>query len=143
MSRRRNKPPSRAVGRPRVPASPGAEYSQWLLLIPKEKRKEVAEFIRSNPIRDYDDLITFNIQIMAALVEGRITPVIATELRHWHELNFSVISAKNTVQGTPEETYTDVITALVQVQRETKRLHGDYFDADAMNMPECIEVKSG
>ena len=133
-------------GRPRTSTTPGGDYAQWLLLVPKDKRREVAQFIRENPIKEYDDLIAFNCQIMAALIEGRITPVVATELRHWHELNFSVIAAKNSMRGTPEDAYTDVITALVQVKREAKKLRGDYFDAESElveSAPERIEVKNG
>jgi hypothetical protein len=143
---RRKKPGTKKGGRPATSSSPGGDYSQWLMLVPKDKRYEVADFIRQNPIKDYDDLITFNCQIMAALMEGRITPVVATELRHWHELNFSVIAAKNSMRGTPEDAYTDVITALVQVKRESKKLRGDYFDAEAElveSAPERIEVKNG
>ena len=129
---------SKSVGRPRTTATPGSDYSQWLMLVPK-----------SRPIKTYDDLIDFNVHIMAALMEGRITPIIATELRQWHELNFSIIAAKHSASGTPEEGYTDVITALVRVKREAHRIRGDYFDAgeslktqEAGKVPSRIEVKS-
>ena len=140
---------NRSVGRPRTTATPGSDYSQWLMLVPKDKRKEVANFIQARPIKTYDALIDFNVHIMAALMEGRITPVIATELRQWHELNFSIIAAKNSASGTPQEGYTDVITALVRVKREAHRIRGDYFDAgealktqEAGKAPSRIEVKS-
>jgi len=115
------------------------------MLVPKDKRFEVAQFIRANPINDYDDMIRFNCEIMAALIEGRITPVVAVELRQWHELNFSVISAKNSLDGTPDNTFTDVITALVQVKRNTQQLRGDYFDVDELptGAAERLEVKNG
>ena len=125
--------------------TPGADYAQWLMLVPKDKRQEVASFIRDNPINDYDDMIRFNCEIMAAMIEGRITPVVAVELRQWHELKFSVISAKNSLDGTPDNTYTDVITALVQVKRNAQQLRGDYFDAEEMSTGavERLEVKNG
>jgi len=124
--------------------TPGADYAQWLMLVPKDKRQEVAAFIRANPINDFEDMIRFNCEIMASLIEGRITPVVAVELRQWHELNFSIISAKYTLAGTPENTFTDVITALVQVKRNTQQLRGDYFDAEELTTgAERLEVKNG
>ena len=137
---------SGSIGRPRAASnSPGSDYAQWLMLVPKDKRLEVAEFIKGNPIRHYDDLIDFNIKIMAALMEGRLTPVIAAELRQWHELNFSVIAAKNSMNGSPQDAYTDIVTALVQVKREAKKLQGDYFEAEclAVESPMKIEVGGG
>ena len=142
MSRRsrNSNAPSRAA------QNPGADYSSWLMLVPKDKRQEIAKFITEHPIEEYDDLVSFGCRIMAALMEGRITPVIAQELRHWHELNFTILAAKNTASGTPENAYTDIVTALVQVKRETKQLRGDYFDANDLvdsREPVAVEVKNG
>ena len=138
--KKKNAPAARNAG------TPGSDYAQWLMLVPKDKRQAVAQFIRANPINDYDDMIRFNCEIMAALIEGRITPVVAVELRQWHELNFSVISAKNSLDGTPDNTFTDVITALVQVKRNTQQLRGDYFDAEELPTgatEERLEVQNG
>lgn len=142
MSRRsrNNSTPARAA------QNTGSDYSSWLMLVPKEKRQEVARFITEHPIEEYDDLVSFGCKIMAALMEGRITPVIASELRAWHELNFTILAAKNTAAGTPENAYTDIVTALVQVKRETKQLRGDYFDANDLadsREPVAVEVKNG
>ena len=118
--KKKNAPAARNAG------TPGSDYAQWLMLVPKDKR--------------------FNCEIMAALIEGRITPVVAVELRQWHELNFSVISAKNSLDGTPDNTFTDVITALVQVKRNTQQLRGDYFDAEELPTgatAERLEVQNG
>ena len=131
------------AGRPRSNVSPGADYAQWLMLVPKGKRYEVAKFVTGCKLETYDDLIKFNVGIMAALMEGRITPIIAAELRHWHELNFSVIAAKNSSEGPPQDAYTDVITALVQVKREAKKIRGDYFDVEEPIVvePEKVAMK--
>ena len=128
------------AGRPRSNVSPGSDYAQWLMLVPKDKRYEVAKFVTGCKLENYDDLIKFNVGIMAALMEGVITPVIASELRHWHELNFSVIAAKNSSEGTPQDAYTDVITALVQVKREAKKIRGDYFDVEEPIVVEAEKV---
>jgi len=130
----------------RAAPSPGADYSSWLMLVPKDKRKEIAEFIKAHPIKEYDDLVSFGCTIMAALMEGRITPIVAQELRAWHELNFTILATKNSVEGRPQDAYTDIVTALVQVKRETKKLRGDYFNAEevvADHEPVVIEAKSG
>tara|TARA_R110002020_G_C16233831_1_gene768604 strand:- start:137 stop:565 length:429 start_codon:yes stop_codon:yes gene_type:complete len=123
-------------GRGRPTEGGGGDYAQWLMLVPKDKRREVAEFISGHPVRDYDDLVTFGCKIMAALMEGRITPAIAKELRAWHEMNFAVISAKNSGSDSQESVHSDIITALVQVKRETKKLRGDYFT------PQVIEEET-
>ena len=137
MSRR-----SRGNAPGRGTPNPGNDYLSWLMLVPKDKRKEIAKFIEEHPIKEYDDLVSFGCKIMAALMEGRITPVIAQELRHWHELNFTILAAKNTAAGTPENAYTDIVTALVQVKRETKQLRGDYFDAsDLVDTREPAKIK--
>ena len=128
------------AGRPRTNVSPGSDYAQWLMLVPKDRRYEVAKFIRGRKLKTYEDLIRFNVGIMAALMEGVITPVIAAELRHWHELNFSVIAAKNSSEGTPQDAYTDVITALVQVKRQAKKIRGDYFDVEEPIVVETEKV---
>ena len=134
-----------AKGRPTAEAS-GNDYAAWLMLVPKDKRKEIAEFIEGHPIAEYDDLVSFGCKIMAALMEGRITPVIARELRAWHELNFTIIAAKNAIDGNPQDAYTDIVTALVQVKRSTKQIRGDYFDASGLvdsREPVKIEVNDG
>lgn len=129
--------------RQRTPAdNPGTDYAAWLMMVPKDKRQEIAEFIEGHPIKEYDDLVTFGCKIMAALMEGRITPVIAKELRAWHELNFTIIAAKNTATGSPQDAYTDIVTALVQVKRETKQIRGDYFDApDLVDTREKVKIE--
>ena len=124
-------------GRGRPPEGGGSDYAQWLLLVPKDKRKEVADFISEHRVETYDALVSFGCKIMAALMEGRITPAIAKELRAWHEMNFTVIAAKNAKEEAPESTYSDIVTALVQVKRETKKLRGDYFTSS-----EVIEEKT-
>ena len=137
MGRRSRTPqprPSRAA------PTPGADYSAWLMLVPKDKRKEIAEFIKEHPIKEYDDLVSFGCTIMAALMEGRITPVVAQELRAWHELNFTILATKNSVEGSPQDAYTDIVTALVQVKRETKKLRGDYFNADEIVDSEPVVI---
>jgi hypothetical protein len=125
------------------PESAGADYTSWLMLVPKDKRKEIARFIEKHPVTDYDDLVTFSCRIMAALMEGRITPVIAQELRAWHELNFTIIATKNSAANTPQDAYTDIVTALVQVKRETKSLRGDYFDANEIIEEEPVKIAAG
>ena len=139
---RRNRTPQRNT---RATPTPGADYSSWLMLVPKDKRKEIADFIRDNPIEEYDDLVSFGCTIMAALMEGRITPVVAQELRAWHELNFTILATKNSVEGSPQDAYTDIVTALVQVKRETKKLRGDYFNAEEIveAEPVVLGAKSG
>ena len=136
---RRNRTPQRNT---RATPTPGADYSSWLMLVPKDKRKEIADFIRDNPIQEYDDLVSFGCTIMAALMEGRITPVVAQELRAWHELNFTILATKNSVEGSPQDAYTDIVTALVQVKRETKKLRGDYFNAEEVVEAEPIALES-
>lgn len=140
---RRNRGPQQRPSR--AAPTPGSDYSAWLMLVPKDKRKEVADFIRDNPIKEYDDLVSFGCTIMAALMEGRITPVVAKELRAWHELNFTILATKNSVEGSPQDAYTDIVTALVQVKRETKKLRGDYFNAEEVveAEPVVLEVKDG
>ena len=141
---RRNRGPQQRPSR--AAPSPGADYSSWLMLVPKDKRKEIADFIRDNPIEEYDDLVSFGCTIMAALMEGRITPVVAQELRAWHELNFTILATKNSVEGSPQDAYTDIVTALVQVKRETKKLRGDYFNAEEIveeRKPITLETKNG
>lgn len=138
--------PKKRTSRNTPAASPGNDYASWLMLVPKEKRKEIAAFIEEHPIVEYDDLVSFGCKIMAALMEGRISPVIAQELRAWHELNFTIIAAKNSVSGSPQDAYTDIVTALVQVKRETKQLRGDYFDANELldeREPVMVEAKNG
>ena len=142
MARKNRGPQNRPS---RAAPSPGADYSAWLMLVPKDKRKEIAEFIKEHPIREYDDLVSFGCTIMAALMEGRITPIVAQELRAWHELNFTILATKNSVEGSPQDAYTDIVTALVQVKRETKKLRGDYFNADEIveAEPVVLEAKNG
>ena len=145
MAQKKRTPGQAKKGRPASESS-GNDYAAWLMLVPKDMRREIAEFIEEHPIVEYDDLVSFGCKIMAALMEGRITPVIAKELRAWHELNFTIIAAKNAVDGNPQDAYTDIVTALVQVKRNTKQIRGDYFDASdlvASREPVKIEVNDG
>mgnify|MGYP003672942747 CR=1 FL=1 len=144
MATKKIKPPA-PRGRPTVDSG-GGDYASWLMLVPKDKRREVAEFISGHPVKDFDDLVTFSCKIMAALMEGRITPVVAKELRAWHELNFTILATKNTALGSPQDAYTDVVTALVAVQRERKQIRGDYFEVTELEEerePIKAEAKGG
>ena len=145
MAAKKNTSGQAAKGRPGSDAS-GNDYAAWLMLVPKDKRQEIARFIEEHPIVEYDDLVSFSCKIMAALMEGRITPIIAKELRAWHELNFTIIAAKNSVEGNPQNAYTDIVTALIQVKRETNQIRGDYFDATELlteRDPIKVEVNDG
>tara|TARA_R100001594_G_scaffold14236_1_gene30283 strand:- start:1170 stop:1610 length:441 start_codon:yes stop_codon:yes gene_type:complete len=145
MSTKKKIKPPAPRGRPTVDTG-GSDYASWLMLVPKDKRREVAEFISEHPIKEFDDLVTFSCKIMAALMEGRITPVVAKELRAWHELNFTILATKNTALGSPQDAYTDVVTALVAVQRERKQIRGDYFEVPELEEerePVKVEAKGG
>ena len=120
MTKRKRTSGQAAKGRTAAEAA-GTDYAAWLMLVPKDKRQEIARFIEEHPIQEYDDLVGFGCKIMAALMEGRITPVIA-------------------------DAYTDIVTALVQVKRETKQIRGDYFDANELldeREPVKVGVKNG
>ena len=123
------------------PASEGADFRSWLTLVPEEKRKAVAEIIKQNPVSDYKSVITLYQQMLSELVEGNLTPAISREARHWTELIFTAIATENTAAGTPEAAYSDVITALVSVRRESPKLEASYTVVDAVpELPKKILV---
>ena len=96
--------------------------------------------IKKHPVKDYDDLVSFSQVLMAELMQGNITPAIAREARLWTELMFTVLATKNTALGTPEAAYSDVITALVAVRRESPRIEASYTMVEAAPVPEKIVV---
>jgi len=122
----------------------GPEYRSWLTLVPAEKRELISGLLRKHKVNSYDDLISFSQVLLAELVEGNITPAIAREARMYAELMFTIIATKNTAQGTPESAYSDVITALVSVRRESPRLEASYTVVDAIpaedDLPEKIVI---
>tara|TARA_R110002110_G_scaffold1039_1_gene4073 strand:+ start:4436 stop:4858 length:423 start_codon:yes stop_codon:yes gene_type:complete len=123
------------------PASEGADFRSWLTLVPEEKRQAVAAIIKSTPVTDYASVITLSQMMLAELVEGNLTPAISREARHWTELIFTAIATENTALGTPEAAYSDVITALVSVRRESPKLEASYTVVDAAPpLPERIVI---
>ena len=104
----------------------GPEYRSWLALVPPEEREAIAALVKKHKIKDYDDLVGFSQIILAEMIEGNITPAIAREARLWTEMMFTVLATKNSAMGTPEAAYSDVITALVQVRRESPKIEAAY-----------------
>ena len=113
------------------PQGEGPEYRNWLTLVPPEQREKIASLIKKHPVKDYDDLVSFSQILLAELMQGNITPAIAREARLWTELMFTVLATKNTAMGTPEAAYSDVITALVAVRRESPRIEASYTVVEA------------
>tara|TARA_R110000824_G_scaffold217168_2_gene403723 strand:- start:661 stop:1080 length:420 start_codon:yes stop_codon:yes gene_type:complete len=136
MSKRRKIPARRSP-----PASDGADYSAWLAQVPLDKREVISKFLRTNPVKDYEDVLTFSQFLLAELVEGNITPVIAREARNYLELIFTIIATKNSAMGTPGNAYMDIIGALIAVKQEAPRLTASYTtDAEIIDVePEKIE----
>jgi hypothetical protein len=132
MSKRRKIPTRRSP-----PASDGADYSAWLAQVPLDKREVISKFLRTNPVKDYEDVLNFSQFLLAELVEGNITPVIAREARNYLELIFTIIATKNSAMGTPGNAYMDIIGALISVKQEAPRLTASYT-TDA----EIIDVES-
>jgi hypothetical protein len=138
-----NRKVSRAASpRNQRPQGEGPEYRNWLTLVPPEQRENIAALIKKHPVKDYDDLVSFSQVLMAELMQGNITPAIAREARLWTELMFTVLATKNTALGTPEAAYSDVITALVAVRRESPRIEASYTMVDAEPLPEKIVVNN-
>ena len=118
------------------PASDGADYSAWLQTVPQDKREVISKFLRANPLNDYDDVLSFGQFLLAELVEGNITPVIAREARSYLEFLFTIIATKNSAMGTPGDAYTDIISALVMVKQNAPKLVASYA-----NEPDIIDVE--
>ena len=136
MSKRRKIPTRRSP-----PASDGADYSAWLTQVPLDKREVISKFLRTNPVKDYEDVLTFSQFLLAELVEGNITPVIAREARNYLELIFTIIATKNSAMGTPGNAYMDIIGALIQVKQNAPQITASYStDAEVIDVvPEKIE----
>ena len=126
-----------------APQNDGKDYLTWLQTVPESKRKLIATFLRKNPIRDYDDVLSFSQFLLAELVMGNMTPVIAREARAWVEFMFTIVATKNNAMGTPGAAYTDIISALISVKREVPQLTPSYesqiYEAEA----EEIKVTTG
>jgi len=136
MSKRRKIPTRRSP-----PASDGADYSAWLAQVPLDKREVISKFLRTNPVNDYEDVLNFSQFLLAELIEGNITPVIAREARSYLELIFTIIATKNSAMGTPGNAYMDIIGALIQVKQEAPQITASYStDAEVIDViPEKIE----
>ena len=136
MSKRRKIPTRRSP-----PASDGADYSAWLAQVPLDKREVISKFLRTNPVKDYEDVLTFSQFLLAELVEGNITPVIAREARNYLELIFTIIATKNSAMGTPGNAYMDIIGALIQVKQNAPQITASYStDTEVIDVvPEKIE----
>ena len=118
------------------PASDGADYTAWLNTVPVDKREVISKFLRTNPINDYDDVMGFGQLLLAELMEGNITPVIAREARSYLEFLFTILATKNSAMGTPGDAYNDIISALITVKQSSPKLVASYS-----NEPEIIDVE--
>jgi hypothetical protein len=125
------------------PASDGADYSAWLNTVPTDKREVISKFLRSNPLNDYDDVLSFGQFLLAELMEGNITPVIAREARSYLEFLFTIIATKNSAMGTPGDAYTDIIGALITVKQSSPKLVGSYANQEDIIEVEAEKVKVG
>jgi len=129
---------STKMGRPSLPKDDAAEYSNWLRLVDADKRALLHKYFTDQQLREYDDVLDFCKSILGSLVAGDLTPAIARESRLLLELMFTVVAAKNTASGTPEDAYTDIVAALVSVKRSAPRIQASYTVESAT--PDYIEV---
>lgn len=114
------------MGRPTVPKDDATEYSNWLRLVDSDKRALLRKYFTDQQLREYDDVLDFCKSVLGALVAGDLTPAIARETRLLLELMFTVVAAKNTASGTPEDAYTDIVAALVSVRKSSPRIQASY-----------------
>lgn len=126
------------MGRPLQPRNDAAEYNNWLRLVDADKRKLLHEHFSQLKLREYDDVLDFCKAVLGELVAGNLTPAIARESRLLMELMFTVVAAKNTAAGTPEDAYTDIVAALVAVKRSAPRIQASYTVENAT--PAYIEA---
>jgi hypothetical protein len=128
------------MGRPSIPKDDAAEYSNWLRLVDADKRLVLRQYFTEQQLREYDDVLDFCKSVLGALVAGDLTPAIARESRLLLELMFTVVAAKNTASGTPEDAYTDIVAALVSVKKSAPRIQASYTVESAV--PDFIEEKT-
>ena len=128
------------MGRPPQPSSDAAEYSNWLKLVDADKRKLLHRHFSEQKLREYDDVLDFCKAVLGELVAGNLTPAIARESRLIMELMFTVVAAKNTAAGTPEDAYTDIVAALVAVKKSSPRIQASYTVENAV--PTYIEAET-
>jgi len=93
------------------------DYMQWLIEVPIEERERMAALLVSYKIEDYPDLIGFTQAIMAEIIRGNLSLLVAQELRYWAEMLFTMVAAENSAAGTPEAAGQNIITALMAVSQ--------------------------
>lgn len=101
-------------------------YAEWLELVPADERNALAVVLTENPVRSYDDLVSFSQTVMVQILCGNIAPCVADAAGRWAELMLTALAAKNTASGTPGEAYSDLITALVAVKDEIPQIEATY-----------------
>ena len=131
---------STKMGRPVQPRNDAAEYTNWLRLVDADKRKLLQQHFSQQKLREYDDVLDFCKAVLGELVAGNLTPAIARESRLLMELMFTVVAAKNTAAGTPEDAYTDIVAALVAVKKSSPRIQASYTVENAT--PNYVEPET-
>lgn len=101
-------------------------YAEWLDLVPVEERETLAAVLTENPVKNYDDLVSFSQTVMVHILCGNIAPCVADAASRWAELMLTALAAKHTASGTPGEAYSDLISALVAVKDEAPAIEAVY-----------------
>ena len=132
---------SRPVGRPKNP--PAAEWTQWLNLVPQDKREAVAQELEKHRVTDYEGLIAFSQAMMINLLRGTIAPEISREIKSWTQLIFTMVSTQQGDHGSPDKAIEQVLSALATVAKSAPKLQATYTVVDVVPAePERILLKA-
>jgi|ETNvirnome_6_100_1030635.scaffolds.fasta_scaffold56822_2 hypothetical protein len=132
---------SKSVGRPRNP--PAGEWTQWLNLVPQDKREGVAKELEKHKVTDYEGLIAFSQAMMINLLRGTIAPEISREIKSWTQLIFTMVSTQQGDAGSPDKAIEQVLSALATVAKSAPKLQATYTVVEAVPIePERILLKA-
>ena len=132
---------SQSVGRPRNP--PAGDWTQWLNLVPQDKREAVAQEMEKHNVTDYEGLIAFSQSMMINLLRGTIAPEISREIKGWTQLIFTMVSTQQGDAGSPDKAIEQVLSALATVAKSAPKLQATYTVVDVVPAePERILLKA-
>lgn len=121
-------------------SSPKASYEawkNWMEEVPADERATVADFIRSIDLSQPDGVVKLNQEMMAMVAEGRLPPIVSSELRAWVMIVHEQLVAIHLASGQHAKSDTNILrqfNILVENRADVLDLEG-VIEAAPLRVP--------
>ena len=130
---------------------PSSDWLAWLATVSTEDRTALAEKARATNEPTFEALSDLTTEMMAALLEGKISPDVSRELRSWTELRMATVAASRatttkgsqvTLVGLLTDTDFESVPLEPTYTRRERIIEGELIEEEAEEVAAVAELKS-